>query len=166
MPHTIAPSLLSARPFCANVRSTNIAELDAHMATRSYVDGVAPTQKDVSVFKAIAEPGEKFSNAQRWYLHIKSFSASKVATFPGAFETLAASAAAPPAAPAKEEKPKQEKKEKAPKEDKKKVGDPSAVGLLWPSLTIPWLVARSGATCARAMPALRHRACALRSARV
>ena len=98
-------------------RSTDIPTLDAFMVTHSYVEGVAPSQKDISVFKAIAEPGSGFPNAQRWYLHIKSFSASKVASLPGSFETLASSAAPPAAAP-KQEKPKQEKQEKAPKEPK------------------------------------------------
>ena len=34
---------------------TNLNELDAHMLTHSYVEGPMPTQKDISVFKAVAQ---------------------------------------------------------------------------------------------------------------
>ena len=108
---------------------TDVAALDAHMLTASYIEGVTPTQKDISVFKAIAEPGASFPHAQRWYTHIATFSATKIATLPGSFETLASSAAPPAAKAEKKEKPPKEekapkepkeKKEKPPKEEKKK----------------------------------------------
>jgi len=106
---------------------TDVGTLNGHMSKASYVEGCQPTQNDVSVFKAIAEPGDKFPHAQRWYKHIASFSAAKLASLPGTFETLASSAAAPAPAPAaaaakKEKAPKEEKpkKEKAPNEDKPK----------------------------------------------
>lgn len=96
------------------------------MLTRSYIEGASATQKDISVFKAIAAPGEGFPNAQRWYSHIYSFSPEKVVSLPGTFEALAPSAAAPAAKgggapkPEKKEKaPKEEKAAKAPKEEKK-----------------------------------------------
>ena len=88
------------------------------MLNNSYVEGVAPTQKDMSVFKAISPPTAAHPHAQRWYEHIKSFSAAKIASLPGAAETLAAATKelsvsdAPKAA--KEDKAPKEKKEKAP----------------------------------------------------
>jgi hypothetical protein len=103
---------------------TDVAALDAHMLNNSYVEGVAPTQKDMSVFKAISPPTAAHPHAQRWYEHIKSFSAAKIASLPGAAETLTAATKelsvsdAPKAA--KEEKAPKEKKEKAPKEKKEK----------------------------------------------
>ena len=112
---------------------TDVAALDAHMLTASYIEGVTPTQKDISVFKAIAEPGASFPHAQRWYTHIATFSATKIATLPGSFETLASSAAPPAAKAEKKEKPPKEekapkepkeKKEKPPKEEKKKEAAP------------------------------------------
>ena len=86
--------------------------------SNSYVEGFLPTQKDISVFKAIAEPPASSPNALRWYKHIASFSAAKVAALPGAFETLAAGASAAPAE--KKGKGGGEKGEQAPKEKKEK----------------------------------------------
>jgi len=103
---------------------TDVAMLDAHMATNSYVEGYAATQKDVAVFKAISTPAASYPHALRWYSHMSSFSAAKLTAMPGTPQKLAAapassSAPAPAPAPAAE-KPKQEKKEKAPKAPKEK----------------------------------------------
>ena len=122
---------------------TDIAKLDAHMATASYIEGATPSQADISVFKAIAPPGAAYPNALRWYKNIGSMSDFKMANLPGTFKSLAA-AAAPAPAPAAEAKakgkpspeeiekmkaekaaqPKKEKgpaaQEKKPKEEKKK----------------------------------------------
>jgi hypothetical protein len=110
---------------------TDHAALDARMKEASYIEGCMPSQKDISVFKAIAPPTQKFPNALRWYKHIASFSEYKVANLPGAFEKLAAAASAPQAAaPAKEAKKEKAPKEpKAPKEQKpkeEKKAEPSA----------------------------------------
>jgi len=115
---------------------TDIAALDALMATQSYISGCTPSQTDVSVFKAIAAPAPTFKNAARWYKHISSFSEAKLAALPGTFQKLAAAAGGSAAAPAPAEKKgkptpeeieamkaakaAQPKKEKAPKEEKKK----------------------------------------------
>ena len=93
---------------------TDIKKLDAHMADNSYVEGYSATQKDVSVFQAISKPADSFPNALRWYEHIASFSAMKLAALPGTPEKLAAAASSSSSAPA----PAAEKKEKAPKEKK------------------------------------------------
>ena len=86
--------------------------LDAHMKTHSYIEGAAPSQKDIAVFKATCPaPGPAHPHAARWYAHIKSFSDAKIASLPGVYESLLgatapaggkAAAAAP--APAKEGK--------------------------------------------------------------
>jgi len=100
---------------------TDITKLNKHMETASYIEGATPTQADISVFKAVAEPGSGFPHAQRWYKHIASFSATKVASLPGTFQTLSAGAAAPAPPPAKQEKQEKAPKEpKAPKEKKEK----------------------------------------------
>ncbi|KAL1529747.1 hypothetical protein AB1Y20_000683 [Prymnesium parvum] len=101
-----------------------MAALNAHMANHSYLEGFTPTQKDVSLFKAISAPPANFVHALRWYKHIASFSDSKLASLPGKFETLAAAAspaaaAASPAAAAPAEpaaKKEKAKEQKAPKE--------------------------------------------------
>ena len=81
------------------------------------------------MFKAISEPSPTLKHALRWFKHIGSFSAAKVASLPGKFETLAAAASALEPAPAqapaplKEQKEKpaaKEQKTKAPKEEKPK----------------------------------------------
>jgi len=91
--------------------------LDAHMATNSYVEGYAASQKDVAQFKAMnAAPPANFVHAARWYAHISSMSAS-FATLPGTFTAVKVGgdkSKPADAAPAAEGK----KKEKAPKADK------------------------------------------------
>lgn len=78
---------------------TDLAALEKLMATSTYIDGVMPTQKDISVFKAISPPGPKYPNADRWYNHIAAFPKSKVAVLPGAFEVLKPATPLPPAPP-------------------------------------------------------------------
>ena len=86
---------------------TDLKRLESHMATATYIDGVIPTKKDVSVFKAISEPdASMYPNAARWYSHIASFPKAKLDALPGAFESLtvtktAVQAPAPPKAEAK-----------------------------------------------------------------
>lgn len=80
---------------------TVASALDAHMATRSYVEGARPTQKDVSVFRALSEAPRSISapHASRWYRHIASFSPSRLAALPGAFDSAVSSSAATAAVP-------------------------------------------------------------------
>ena len=48
--------------------------LDTYFLSRSYISDYQPTQNDAVVFRALRkEPSEQFSNAQRWYRHIKNF---------------------------------------------------------------------------------------------
>ena len=48
--------------------------LDTYFLSRSYISDYQPTQNDAVVFRALSkEPSEQFSNAQRWYRHIKNF---------------------------------------------------------------------------------------------
>ncbi|KAF5329754.1 hypothetical protein D9619_009110 [Psilocybe cf. subviscida] len=55
----------------------NLTTLEAHLASRSYVEGYTPSQADVVVFKAIATAPEASANPNvaRWYTHIKSYTA-------------------------------------------------------------------------------------------
>ena len=98
----------------------SMAALDAHMKDASYVKGVEPTQKDVTVFNAVSKPDESFMHALRWYNHIASFSAAKVEGLPGEKVTLVPASAAAPEKKEKKEKAPKEKKEKAPKPPKEK----------------------------------------------
>ncbi|KAF8064297.1 hypothetical protein FPV67DRAFT_213558 [Lyophyllum atratum] len=86
--------------------SADLAKLEQHLATRSYVEGYTPSQADVHVFKLLgaAPDASKTPNASRWYTHIQSYSAEH-GSLPGsstAGEAFAAGAAAP-AAPADDE---------------------------------------------------------------
>ncbi|KAH8077083.1 hypothetical protein BXZ70DRAFT_963030 [Cristinia sonorae] len=86
--------------------SLDFAKLEAHLATRSYVEGYTPSQADVHVFKAITSAPDASANPAiaRWYTHIKSYT-SEFDSLPGsstAGEAFFGSAAAP-AAPAKAE---------------------------------------------------------------
>ncbi|KAF8154210.1 elongation factor 1 beta/delta chain [Crassisporium funariophilum] len=57
--------------------SANLAKLEQHLATRSYVEGYTPSQADIIVFKAISSPPTASANPHvaRWYTHIKSYAA-------------------------------------------------------------------------------------------
>ncbi|KAL5596775.1 hypothetical protein BROUX41_006541 [Berkeleyomyces rouxiae] len=60
-----------------------VASLDSWTKTRSYIDGQAPSQADVVVFKALSSaPDAKYVNATRWYKHIASYE-SEFSTLPG-----------------------------------------------------------------------------------
>ncbi|KZT22998.1 hypothetical protein NEOLEDRAFT_1070186 [Neolentinus lepideus HHB14362 ss-1] len=55
--------------------SVDLAKLEAHLATRSYIDGYTPSQADVHVFKAAssAPDATAYPHTARWYAHIKSY---------------------------------------------------------------------------------------------
>ncbi|KAL4065504.1 hypothetical protein V8B97DRAFT_1165456 [Scleroderma yunnanense] len=81
--------------------SLNLDSLEAHLSTRSYVEGYAPSQADVHVFRLIAEPiASSYPHTKRWYTHIQSYSAEHD-TLPGtstagqAFVQAAAESAPP-----------------------------------------------------------------------
>ncbi|KAK0457119.1 uncharacterized protein EV420DRAFT_1551537 [Desarmillaria tabescens] len=80
--------------------SIDLSKLEAHLATRSYVEGYTPSQADVHVYKAISSlPGDSYPNVTRWYTHIKSYAAEH-GSLPGsstAGEAFFTSAAAPAA---------------------------------------------------------------------
>merc|ERR1712087_834057 len=97
------------------------------MLNASYVEGHAPTQKDVSLYNAISKPAACFPHALRWYSHIGSFSAAKIASLPGTPETIAPppeSAKTPAGAPAPAPVSPEGKKEK--KEKPAKTAAPAA----------------------------------------
>ncbi|KAF5381508.1 hypothetical protein D9757_008158 [Collybiopsis confluens] len=63
--------------------SVDLAKLDQHLSTRSYVEGYSPSQADVHVFKALSSaPESSFVNVTRWYKHIQSY-ASEHDSLPG-----------------------------------------------------------------------------------
>ncbi|EIW56427.1 elongation factor 1 beta/delta chain [Trametes versicolor FP-101664 SS1] len=87
--------------------SANLSKLEAHLATRSYVEGYTPSQADVAVFKAIASAPDASANphVSRWYNHIKSYTA-EFDSLPGsskAGEAFLGADAAPAAAAKAEE---------------------------------------------------------------
>merc|ERR1711944_263165 len=54
--------------------------LDAHLASNSYIEGYVPSQADTTVFDAMkgkTPDRSTYPHAERWFLHIKSFEASK-----------------------------------------------------------------------------------------
>ncbi|KAJ7161046.1 elongation factor 1 beta/delta chain [Mycena filopes] len=55
----------------------NLTKLEQHLASRSYVEGYAPSQADVVVFKAISSAPDASTNPHvaRWYTHIQSYAA-------------------------------------------------------------------------------------------
>ncbi|KAI6118172.1 hypothetical protein F5141DRAFT_605164 [Pisolithus sp. B1] len=63
--------------------SLNLDALEAHLVTRSYIEGYAPSQADVHVFKLVTQPiGSQYPHITRWFAHIKSYSAEHD-TLPG-----------------------------------------------------------------------------------
>ncbi|KAL0064916.1 Translation elongation factor 1 beta [Marasmius tenuissimus] len=82
--------------------SIDLKKLEAHLETRSYVEGVTPSQADVHVFKAISSPDSSYPNVTRWHKHIASYVAEH-SSLPGsskAGEAFFGSGAAPAAADA------------------------------------------------------------------
>jgi len=63
---------------------TGISALNSYLTTRSYIVGYAPSQADVTVFKAIpkAPDADKYPNAARWYKQINSYE-TDFETLPG-----------------------------------------------------------------------------------
>ncbi|KAH9966347.1 hypothetical protein BGW80DRAFT_1342297 [Lactifluus volemus] len=55
--------------------SVDLTKLEAHLATRSYVEGYTPSQADVHVFKALSGSPDSAAapHAARWYRHIQSY---------------------------------------------------------------------------------------------
>jgi len=71
--------------------ASGIRALNEHMAGRSYITGVEPTQNDLIIFRAMSADcvKEKDSiNVKRWYMHIKSFSNDEMKAFPVAKEKI------------------------------------------------------------------------------
>ncbi|TFK71193.1 hypothetical protein BDN72DRAFT_474479 [Pluteus cervinus] len=89
--------------------SVNLVTLEAHLATRSYVEGYTPSQADVHVFTTLgsAPDASAHPNVSRWYSHIKSYTAEHTSlpgtSTAGAAFVGAASASAAPAAEEEEE---------------------------------------------------------------
>ncbi|KII90072.1 hypothetical protein PLICRDRAFT_174864 [Plicaturopsis crispa FD-325 SS-3] len=64
--------------------SVNLANLEKHLSTRSYLEGYTPSQADVHVFKALTSSPDAsaYPHAARWYTHIESYAAEH-ASLPG-----------------------------------------------------------------------------------
>merc|ERR1712054_58743 len=78
------PLLTYKMGFTDLVSNAGATMLNSWLTTRSYINGYAPSQADVAVFKALssAPDSEKFPHASRWYNHIATFE-SEFATLPG-----------------------------------------------------------------------------------
>merc|ERR1711980_39254 len=67
-----------------------VEALNTFLADKSYIEGYAPSQADVTTFSALSKaPATSFPHALRWYNHIKSFGAES-SNFPGAKAPAAA----------------------------------------------------------------------------
>ncbi|KAG7087746.1 translation elongation factor EF-1 beta subunit (eEF1B) [Marasmius oreades] len=56
--------------------SVDLKKLEEHLASRSYIEGVSPSQADVHVFKAISNLDHSaYPNVRRWHKHIDSYAA-------------------------------------------------------------------------------------------
>jgi len=66
------------------VSETGCAVLNSWLSTRSYIVGYAPSQADVTVYKAVTQAPDpaKHPHAARWYKHIASY-ADTFETIPG-----------------------------------------------------------------------------------
>jgi len=79
--------------------SADLAKLEQHLATRSYIEGYTPSQADVHVFNLVASApdAKEYPHVTRWFTHIKSYAAEH-ASLSGsstAGEAFAAGRAAP-----------------------------------------------------------------------
>ncbi|KAG1761198.1 hypothetical protein EDD22DRAFT_897828 [Suillus occidentalis] len=86
--------------------SLNLAALEQHLTTRSYIEGYTPSQADVHVYQLLTAPEpSKYPHSSRWYSHIKSYTAEHAA-LPGtstAGQAFVQSASAPAPAAADDE---------------------------------------------------------------
>lgn len=86
--------------------SLNLAALEQHLTTRSYIEGYTPSQADVHVYQLLTAPEpSKYPHSARWYSHIKSYAAEHAA-LPGtstAGQAFVQSASAPAPAAADDE---------------------------------------------------------------
>jgi len=61
----------------------SLVTLESHLVDKSYIEGYAPSQADVVVYKVLGSaPGSDHPNALRWYNHITSY-AEEHSTLPG-----------------------------------------------------------------------------------
>merc|ERR1712038_922482 len=61
-------------------KDAGLKALDKHLADNSYIEGYVPSQADTAVFDALkgkTPDRSTYPHAERWFLHIKSFEASK-----------------------------------------------------------------------------------------
>merc|ERR1712190_426382 len=61
-------------------KDAGLKALDKHLADNSYIEGYVPSQADTAVFDAFkgkTPDRSTYPHAERWFLHIKSFEASK-----------------------------------------------------------------------------------------
>merc|ERR1711879_932616 len=61
-------------------KDSGLKALDKHLADNSYIEGYVPSQADTAVFDALkgkTPDRSTYPHAERWFLHIKSFEASK-----------------------------------------------------------------------------------------
>ncbi|KAI6037968.1 hypothetical protein EDC04DRAFT_2069177 [Pisolithus marmoratus] len=87
--------------------SLNLDALEGHLVTRSYIEGYAPSQADVHVYKLVTVPVDsKYPHIKRWFTHITSYAAEHD-TLPGTSTAgqafVQATVAEPEAAEGKEE---------------------------------------------------------------
>merc|ERR1712071_262870 len=69
-----------------------VEALNTFLADKSYIEGYAPSQADVTTINAMNKaPASSMAHALRWYNHIKSFGAES-SSFPGAKAPAAAAA--------------------------------------------------------------------------
>ena len=61
------------------------ADVDAHMASRSYVAGDGLSAKDIETFGRIGLPdAAKYPNAYRWYVHVAALTGPRILPLVGA----------------------------------------------------------------------------------
>ncbi|TFY76189.1 hypothetical protein EWM64_g7823 [Hericium alpestre] len=87
--------------------SFDLAKLESHLTSRSYIEGYTPSQADVHVFKALTGVPDASTSphAARWYAHIKSY-APEFDSLPGsstAGEAFTSATAPAPAKPAEDD---------------------------------------------------------------
>ncbi|KAB1725053.1 hypothetical protein FNE60_30110, partial [Klebsiella pneumoniae] len=59
-------------------------EVNEYLAERSYLEGYAPSQADVTAFSQLGKaPAATYAHLARWYRHISSFSEAEKKAFPG-----------------------------------------------------------------------------------
>jgi len=104
----------------------DLNKLNSHLASRSYIEGYAPTQRDATIFNQLPNyiDASRFPHVARWFNHILSFRPHLRESWPGEVTKPAEKKEVKKEEPKKPESKKEEAKKEQPKKPEPKKPEP------------------------------------------